>query len=113
MSAFLKVSGMEFAYGEVTVLRGLDLEVEKGTISCVMGRNGVGKTTFLRNVVGLEKSSAGKVLMDGTDITDMEAYERAARGIGYVPQGRQIFPLLSVEENLSVGLEAARIQASG
>jgi urea transport system ATP-binding protein len=72
-----------------------------------MGRNGVGKTTFLRNVVGLEKSSAGNVLMDGTDITQMEAYERAARGIGYVPQGRQIFPLLSVEENLSVGLEAA------
>ena len=67
MSAFLKVSGMEFAYGEVTVLRGLDLEVEEGTISCVMGRNGVGKTTFLRNVVGLEKSSAGNVLMDGTE----------------------------------------------
>ena len=107
MSAFLKVSDMEFAYGEVTVLRGLGLEVEEGTISCVMGRNGVGKTTFLRNVVGLEKSSAGNVLMDGTDITQMEAYERAARGIGYVPQGRQIFPLLSVEENLSVGLEAA------
>ena len=106
MSAFLKVSGMEFAYGEVTVLRGLDLEVEKGTISCVMGRNGVGKTTFLRNVVGLEKSSAGKVLMEGSDITHMEAYERAERGIGYVPQGRQIFPLLSVEENLAVGLEA-------
>jgi ABC-type branched-subunit amino acid transport system ATPase component len=73
MSAFLKVSDMEFAYGEVTVLRGLDLEVEEGTISCVMGRNGVGKTTFLRNVVGLEKSSAGNVLMDGTDITQMEA----------------------------------------
>ena len=110
MSAFLKVSDMEFAYGEVTVLRGLDLEVEEGTISCVMGRNGVGKTTFLRNVVGLEKSSAGNVLMDGTDITQMEAYERAARGIGYVPQGRQIFPLLSVEENLSVGLESGKFR---
>ena len=106
MSAFIKVSGMEFAYGEVTVLRGLDLEVEEGTISCVMGRNGVGKTTFLRNVVGLEKSSEGKVLMEGTDITHMEAYERATGGIGYVPQGRQIFPLLSVEETLSVALEA-------
>ena len=106
MSKFLKVSGMEFAYGEVTVLRGLDLEVEEGTISCVMGRNGVGKTTFLRNVVGLEKSSAGEVFMGGEKITDMEAYQRAARGIGYVPQGRQIFPLLTVEENLSVALEA-------
>ena len=109
MSAFLKVSGLEFAYGEVTVLRGLDLEVEEGTISCVMGRNGVGKTTFLRNVVGLEKSSAGEVEMEGEAITHMEAYERAARGIGYVPQGRQIFPLLTVEENLSVGLEAVKM----
>ena len=108
MSTFLKVSGMEFAYGEVTVLRGLDLEVEEGTISCVMGRNGVGKTTFLRNVVGLEKSSAGEVFMGGGKITDMEAYQRAARGIGYVPQGRQIFPLLTVEENLSVALEAVK-----
>ena len=99
---------MEFAYGEVTVLRGLDLEVEEGTISCVMGRNGVGKTTFLRNVVGLEKSSAGEVFMGGEKITDMEAYQRAARGIGYVPQGRQIFPLLTVEENLSVALEAIK-----
>ncbi len=108
MSKFLKVSGMEFAYGEVTVLRGLDLEVEEGTISCVMGRNGVGKTTFLRNVVGLEKSSAGEIFMGGEKVTDMEAYQRAARGIGYVPQGRQIFPLLTVEENLSVSLEAVK-----
>ena len=108
MSAFLKVTGMEFAYGEVTVLRGLDLEVEYGTISCVMGRNGVGKTTFLRNVVGLEKSSAGTVFMEGNEVTNMEAHQRAARGIGYVPQGRQIFPLLTVEENLSVALEAVQ-----
>lgn len=99
---------MEFAYGEVTVLRGLDLEVEAATISCVMGRNGVGKTTFLRNVVGLEKSSAGKVFMGGNEVTNMEAHQRAARGIGYVPQGRQIFPLLTVEENLSVALEAVK-----
>ncbi len=108
MSTFLKVSGMEFSYGEVTVLRGLDLEIEEGTISCVMGRNGVGKTTFLRNIVGLEKSTKGKVLMEGKEITNMQAFERASKGIGYVPQGRQIFPLLSVEENLSVGLEAVQ-----
>ena len=108
MSSFLKVSGMEFAYGEVTVLRGLDLEVEYGTISCVMGRNGVGKTTFLRNVVGLEKSSAGTVFMGENEVTKMEAHQRAALGIGYVPQGRQIFPLLTVEENLSVALEAVQ-----
>ena len=107
MSAFLKVTGLEFSYGEVKVLHGLDLEVPAQSISCVMGRNGVGKTTFLRNLVGLEKASAGEVFMEGADLTATEAFERASRGIGYVPQGRQIFPLLTVAENLSVGLEAA------
>lgn len=108
MSIFLKVSGLEFAYGEVTVLRGLDLEIEEATIACVMGRNGVGKTTFLRNVVGLEQPSAGSVFMTDHELTHKDAHERAAMGIGYVPQGRQIFPLLTVEENLSVALEAVQ-----
>ena len=111
MSAFLKVSGLEFSYGEVKVLYGLDLEVSANSISCVMGRNGVGKTTFLRNLVGLEKPSAGTVIMEGNDLSLAPAYERASRGIGYVPQGRQIFPLLTVEENLSVALEAAHAES--
>ncbi|MED5280187.1 MAG: urea ABC transporter ATP-binding subunit UrtE [Verrucomicrobiota bacterium] len=111
MSAFLKVSGLEFSYGEVKVLYGLDLEVSANSISCVMGRNGVGKTTFLRNLVGLEKPSAGTVIMEGNDLSSAPAYERASRGIGYVPQGRQIFPLLTVEENLSVALEAAHAES--
>ncbi len=111
MSAFLKVSGLEFSYGEVKVLYGLDLEVSANSISCVMGRNGVGKTTFLRNLVGLEKPSAGTVIMEGKDLSSAPAYERASRGIGYVPQGRQIFPLLTVEENLSVALEAAHAES--
>ena len=111
MSAFLKVSGLEFSYGEVKVLYGLDLEVSANSISCVMGRNGVGKTTFLRNLVGLENPSAGTVIMEGNDLSSVPAYERASRGIGYVPQGRQIFPLLTVEENLSVALEAAHAES--
>jgi len=111
MSAFLKVSGLEFSYGEVKVLYGLDLEVSANSISCVMGRNGVGKTTFLRNLVGLEKPSSGTVIMEGNDLSSAPAYERASRGIGYVPQGRQIFPLLTVEENLSVALEAAHAES--
>ena len=111
MSAFLKVSGLEFSYGEVKVLYGLDLEVSANSISCVMGRNGVGKTTFLRNLVGLEKPSAGTVIMEGKDLSSAPAFERASRGIGYVPQGRQIFPLLTVEENLSVALEAAHAES--
>ena len=111
MRAFLKVSGLEFSYGEVKVLYGLDLEVSANSISCVMGRNGVGKTTFLRNLVGLEKPSSGTVIMEGNDLSSAPAYERASRGIGYVPQGRQIFPLLTVEENLSVALEAAHAES--
>ena len=111
MSDFLKVSGLEFSYGEVKVLYGLDLEVSANSISCVMGRNGVGKTTFLRNLVGLEKPSAGTVIMEGNDLSSAPAYERASRGIGYVPHGRQIFPLLTVEENLSVALEAAHAES--
>ena len=111
MSVFLKVSGLEFSYGEVKVLYGLDLEVSANSISCVMGRNGVGKTTFLRNLVGLEKPSSGTVIMEGNDLSSAPAYERASRGIGYVPQGRQIFPLLTVEENLSVALEAAHAES--
>ena len=104
---YLDVSGLEFSYGEVKVLYGLEFQLAPQSIGCVMGRNGVGKTTFLRNLVGLENSSAGKIYIDGSDATKLEAHERACNGIGYVPQGRQIFPLLTVEENLLVALEAA------
>lgn len=104
---YMSVSGLEFSYAEVKVLHGLDFELPVQSVCCVMGRNGVGKTTFLRNVVGLEKPSAGSVMIDGREALGLDASVRAAEGIGYVPQGRQIFPLLTVEENLSVALEAA------
>ena len=107
MSVLLNIKELEFSYGEVQVLRGIDLIVDAGEIVCVMGRNGVGKTTLLRNVVGLEKPNRGTVSLDGVDYTARPANERAVAGIGYVPQGRQIFPRLTVEENLRVGLEAA------
>ncbi|MFP6855454.1 MAG: urea ABC transporter ATP-binding subunit UrtE [Opitutales bacterium] len=110
MSALLVVEDLRFSYGEVQVLHGLDLTVETGKISCVMGRNGVGKTTLLRNVVGLETPHCGRILLDGKDFTLRPANERAAAGIGYVPQGRQIFPRLTVEENLKVALEAAVVK---
>ena len=106
---YLEISGLEFSYGEVKVLHGLDFNLSPKSIGCVMGRNGVGKTTFLRNLVGLENATAGKISINGKDSTKLEAHQRACNGIGYVPQGRQIFPLLTVEENLSVGLEAAGI----
>ena len=104
---YLEVSGLEFSYGEVKVLHGLEFQLAPQSIGCVMGRNGVGKTTFLRNLVGLESSSAGKIYIEGKNATNLEAHERACNGIGYVPQGKQIFPLLTVEENLLVALEAA------
>jgi len=104
---YMSVTGLEFSYGEVQVLHGLEFELPAQSVCCVMGRNGVGKTTFLRNIVGLEKPSAGSVLIGGTEFLGLDASDRAVRGIGYVPQGRQIFPLLTVEENLSVALEAA------
>ena len=104
---FLKIQGLEFAYGEVKVLHGLDFQIDEKSVACVMGRNGVGKTTLLRNLVGLEKPTAGSIHLEGDDITQCEPYFRATSGFGYVPQGRQIFPLLTVEENLSVALSAA------
>ena len=104
---FLDISCLEFSYGEVKVLHGLNIEIQERSITCVMGRNGVGKTTLMRNLVGLEKPSAGTILYQGKDITQTEGFFRASSGFGYVPQGRQIFPLLTVEENLSVALSAA------
>ena len=108
--SLLEVKDLEFSYGEVQVLRGLDLVVEVGKIVCVMGRNGVGKTTLLRNVMGLETLTKGSISLGGKDFTRRPASERATAGIGYVPQGRQIFPRLTVEENLKVGLEAANVK---
>ena len=104
---FLDISGLEFSYGEVKVLHGLNIQIQEKSITCVMGRNGVGKTTLMRNLVGLEKPSAGSIHYQGKDITHSEGFSRASSGFGYVPQGRQIFPLLTVEENLSVALSAA------
>jgi urea transport system ATP-binding protein len=104
---FLDISGLEFSYGEVKVLHRLNIQIQEKSITCVMGRNGVGKTTLMRNLVGLEKPSAGSIHYQGKDITHSEGFSRASSGFGYVPQGRQIFPLLTVEENLSVALSAA------
>jgi urea transport system ATP-binding protein len=106
---FLNIQGLEFAYGEVKVLHGLDFHMDEKSVACVMGRNGVGKTTLLRNLVGLEKPTAGSIHLAGHDITESEPFVRATSGFGYVPQGRQIFPLLTVEENLSVALSAAGV----
>jgi len=102
----LNVAGVNQFYGESHTLWDLDLEVPQGRCTCLMGRNGVGKTTLLKCIMGLLPVRAGRIEYAGTDITRLTAEKRAPLGIGYVPQGRQIFPLLTVEENLQIGLPA-------
>jgi len=99
----LEVKGIDLFYGAAQALRGISLNVELGKVTCVLGRNGVGKTSLLRAIVGQQPISAGSIVLDGKDITKLASYERARLGVGYVPQGREIFPLLTVEENLETG----------
>ncbi|MGL4224734.1 MAG: urea ABC transporter ATP-binding subunit UrtE [Vibrio sp.] len=100
----LSIKGLNQFYGQSHTLWDLDLEVPEGQCTCLMARNGVGKTTLLQCVMGLLATQSGQIEYQGQDITRLSAEQRAPLGIGYVPQGRQIFPLLSVEENLRIGL---------
>jgi len=100
----LSISALDVAYGQSQVLWGVDLEVRAGELVCLMGRNGVGKTTLLKTTIGLLSARGGRVTFDGSDITTWGPDRRARAGIGYVPQGREIFPHLSVEENLRMAL---------
>ena len=102
----LKISGLNFYYGESHILRDVDLTVPKGQMVCLIGRNGVGKTTLLKNIIGLLSPRNGVLNYDGQSINALTADRRARMGIGYVPQGREIIPRLSVKENLLIGLEA-------
>ncbi|MBO0765195.1 MAG: urea ABC transporter ATP-binding subunit UrtE [Hyphomicrobiaceae bacterium] len=99
----LKVEAIDLYYGAAQALRGVSVSAEPGKITCVLGRNGVGKSSLLRAIVGHQPVSSGRVIMDGENITGLKAYERARRGMAYVPQGREIFPLLTVRENLETG----------
>ena len=104
----LSIARLNQYYGESHALRDLDLEVPAGQCTVLMGRNGVGKTTLLQCVMGLLPVRSGRLDFDGVDLLRIPAERRASLGIGYVPQGRQIFPLLTVEENLRIGLPARR-----
>ena len=99
----LEIRGLNVAYGESQVLWDVSLDVPLGGVVCLMGRNGVGKTTLLKTVMGLLPARSGQILFDGKDLGRLRPEERAACGIGYVPQGREIFPNLTVAENLRVG----------
>src|SRR5579862_2970097 len=99
----LKVENISLFYGAAQALRGVSLTAEPGKVTCVLGLNGVGKTSLLDALAGQHPVSRGAVTWEGRDITRLRPPERARRGISYVPQGREIFPLLTVEENLRTG----------
>jgi len=102
----LKIEKLNQFYGESHTLWDVDLDVVQGTCTCLMGRNGVGKTTLLKSIMGLLPVSAGSIFFEGNELAGKPAELRARKGIGYVPQGREIFTQLSVEENLRVALLA-------
>jgi urea transport system ATP-binding protein len=104
----LSIENVSVSLGGSRILRDVSLEVSANRVFCLMGRNGVGKTTTLKSVVGLYKPNSGRVFFDGRDMSRMPPEERARAGIGYVPQGRGIFPHLTVAENLSIGAVAKR-----
>ena len=102
----LSIQGINQFYNQSHILWDLDLELKEGSCSCLLGRNGVGKTTLLKCITGLLPVKSGQISLMGRDITKLSTENRARSGIGYVPQGREIFPLLTVEENLKISLGA-------
>ena len=102
----LQVENLDLFYGASQALRGVGLTAVKGQVTCVLGRNGVGKTSLMNAVVGQHPARQGSIIWEDDDITLMPPHERARRGIAFVPQGREIFPLLTVEENLRTGFAA-------
>ena len=99
----LLVDTIDLHYGAAQALRGVSVTAKPGEVTCVLGRNGVGKTSLLRAICGHQSISSGSIKWNGESIADLPSYERARRGIGFVPQGREIFPLLTVRENLETG----------
>ena len=99
----LEIQSVDLHYGAAIALRQVSLQARVGEVTCLLGRNGVGKTSLLRAITGVHPVSAGKIIWNGTDITGLPTYERAKLGIASVPQGRDIFPLLTVRENLETG----------
>ena len=103
MSAMLEIEDVYTAYDKADVLQGVSLKVESGSITCLLGSNGSGKTTLVRSILGLTPARAGRVVFNGADITQLPTHKIIAAGIACIPEGRKVFPRLTVEENLRVG----------
>jgi len=103
MSGTLEIEGVYTAYDKADVLQGVSLKVEAGSITCLLGSNGSGKTTLVRSVLGLTPPRAGRIIFDGSDITHLPTHKIIGAGIACIPEGRKVFPKLTVEENLRVG----------
>ncbi len=99
----LAIDGIDLYYGAAQALRGVSLKAETGQVTCVLGRNGVGKSSLLRAIMGIQPIRNGSIAWKGETLGALAPYDRARRGIAYVPQGREIFPLLTVKENLETG----------
>ena len=106
MTNLLEIQGLNTFYGESHILRDVDLSVKSGEMVCLIGSNGVGKTTLLKSLIGLLRPRSGTMVFDGAQLDRQAPHQRARAGIGYVPQGREIIPQLTVEENLLLGMEA-------
>lgn len=102
----LQIKGLNTYYGESHILRDVDMNINQGEMICLIGRNGVGKTTLLKSLIGLLTPRRGEIIFNGGLVNRKPPHQRARSGIGYVPQGREIIPYLTVEENLQLGLEA-------
>ena len=102
----LQIKGLNTYYGESHILRDVDMNINQGEMICLIGRNGVGKTTLLKSLIGLLTPRHGEIIFNGDLVNRKPPHQRARSGIGYVPQGREIIPYLTVEENLQLGLEA-------
>jgi urea transport system ATP-binding protein len=104
-AGMLEVKGLQVCYGQSQVIGDLDFKLNKNETLAIMGRNGMGKTTLMKALMGVLRSRKGSVILDGKDLTKMESYDRVAAGLAFVPQGRMIFSALTVEENIETGLE--------
>lgn len=106
----LEVSDLHVSYGQSEVIHGISFEAKKNETLAIMGRNGMGKTTLFKSLIGILEAGKGCIKVDGKDVTSNESYQRVENGIAYVPQGRMIFPTLTVQENIETGMEVSKLK---